>query len=308
MSVRHGLSKTAWLTALNLALVCSGCDDPLKRASLIEETRVLGARVELASDAQRGSPAPGEDARLRLFVAAPNGAPNVAYAFTLCGVSPTNSGFPRCASAPFATALRTDPSTEAVAFDFTVPAALDRASTPHGFASGVICPDEPALFAPDGAARCANGPGGAFGFEFDFAGPGEDNQNPTFATDALTLDGESWTASDLAAACADAPAVNAGTRHSLGARLEPSDFDALVPLSSEDPTRESLLLARFTSAGTLAHTFASLSPSSAAGASEVTWDAPSTAAAGGTRVQFYFVVRDGRGGEDFAARTLCVVP
>lgn len=308
MSVRHRLFKTAWLAALSLAPLCSGCDEPLKRASLIEETRVLGARVELASDPERGSPAPGEDARLRLFVAAPGGAPNVAYAFSLCGVSPTNSGFPACAGAPFASALRTDPSTETVGFDFTVPADLDRASTPHGFASGVVCPDDRALFAADGSPRCANGSGEAFGFEFDFAGPGEDNQNPTFATDALTLDGEIWTASDPAAACTDAPAVQAGTRHTLGARLEPRDFDALVPLTSEDATRESLLLARFTSAGKLAHTLAALGPSSAAVSSEVSWDAPSSAAAGGARVQFYFVVRDGRGGEDFAERTLCVVP
>jgi len=307
MSARHGLSKTAWLAALSLAPVCAGCDEPLKRASLIEETRVLGARVELASDPERGSPAPGEDARFRLFVAAPDGAPNVAYAFSLCGVSPTNSGFPSCSSAPFASALRADPSPEAVEFDFTVPADLDRASTPHGFASGVICPDDQALFGPNREARCANSTGAAFGFEFDFAGPGEDNQNPTFATDALTLDGESWM-SDLTTACTDAPAVHAGTAHTLGVRLEPSDFDALIPLTSEDPTRESLLLARFSSAGKLAHTFASLGPSSADRPSELSWDAPSPAAAGGTRVQFYFVVRDGRGGEDLATRTLCVVP
>jgi hypothetical protein len=308
MSARHGLSKTAWLTVLSLLPVCSGCDEPLKRASLIEETRVLGARVEVIGDPQRGSPAPGEEARLRLFVAAPDGAPNVAYAFSLCGVNPTNSGFPTCAISPFARALRTDPSTEAVAFDFTVPADLERASAPHGFASGVICPDDQALFEPDGRARCATSAGAAFGFEFDFAGPGEDNQNPTFATDALTLDGESWTASDLAAACADTPAVHAGTRHTLGVRLEPSDFDALIPLTAADPTRESLLVARFTTAGKLAHTLASLSPSRAAVSSEVDWDAPSPAATGGTRVQFYFVVRDGRGGEDLATRALCVVP
>jgi hypothetical protein len=307
MSVRHGLFKTAWLSALSLAPLCSGCDDPLKRASLIEETRVLGARVELQNEPQRASPAPGEDARFRLFVAAPNGAPSVGYALSLCGVKPTNSGFPTCTSAPFATALRAAPSPEAVAIDFTVPADLDRENTPHGFASGVICPDDEARFEPNGEARCANSAGEAFGFEFDFEGPGEDNQNPTFAADALTLDGELWPTSVLAAECADAPAVSAGTRHTIGARFQPSDFDALVPLTSEDPTRESLLLARFTSAGKLAHTFASLSPSSADLSSEVSWDAP-TAAADATRVQFYFVVRDGRGGEDFATRTLCVVP
>ncbi len=38
----------------------------------------------------------------------------------------------------------------------------------------------------------------------------------------------------------------------------------------------------------------------------VPWRAPGDAA--GERVRFYFVVRDGRGGADWSARTLCLLP
>jgi len=308
MSAPTPLSKTFALATLSAVLATLGCDDPLKSASLIEETRVLGARVEVAGQSTRGSPAPGEQANFRLFVAAPNGAPNVAWAFALCGVSPTNSGFPDCKTAPFATAFQADPSTATPELDFEVPAELDTSATPHGFASGIICADTAAELTADGGARCTDGPGAAVGFEFDFAGPGQDNGNPTFMPDSLTLDGVPWAETDALTACAALPPVPAGTTHALAVRLRDSDFDSLVQVSSEDPTRETLLLSQFSSAGKLAHAFSSLTPNTPALTSEVSWAAPAKADAGGSVVHFYFVVRDSRGGEDLATRALCAVP
>jgi hypothetical protein len=308
MSARTLRREVSILLLGSAALLTCGCDDPLKSASLIEETRVLGARVEVTGDATLGSPAPGEQAHFRLFVAAPNGAPNVAYAFEICGVSPTNTGFPSCKSAPFAGTLQADPSTATPGLDFEVPADLDVTATPHGFASGVVCPDSIAELEGNAGARCADGPGQAVGFEFDLAGPGQDNGNPNFTADSLTLDGASWGATDPMAPCASLPQVAADSTHSLGARMQEADFDALTPANAEDPTRETLLISQFSSAGKLAHTFASLTPSTPGLASEVSWDAPSRADGGGMVVHFYFVVRDSRGGEDFAVRALCVGP
>jgi hypothetical protein len=308
MSVHTRRRKVSFLLLRSAALLSSGCDDPLKSASLIEETRVLGARVEVAGDATRGSPGPGEPASFRLFMAAPNGAPNVAYAFVICGVSPTNSGFPSCKTAPFASVLQPDPSTAPPQLAFEVPADLDVTATPHGFANGVVCPDAAAEVDGNGGARCADGPGDAVGFEFDLSGPGQDNNNPNFTADSLTLDGAPWTATDGAAACAALLPVQAGSSHRLGVHMQDTDFDALRQVNAEDPARETLLLSQFSSRGTLAHTFVSLTPSTPELASEVSWDAPSKADEGGTVAYFYFVIRDSRGGEDFAVRALCVGP
>jgi hypothetical protein len=308
MSARTPLSKISVLAISSATLLISGCDDPLKSASLIEETRVLGARVEVAGDPTRGSPGPGERAHFRLFVAAPDGAPNVAYAFALCGVTPTNSGFPTCKTTLFATAFQADPSTANPEFDFDVPADLDVTAIPHGFVSGIVCPDVGAELTADGGARCTDGPGASIGFEFDFAGPGQDNGNPTFTADSLTLDAAPWAASDPNATCDTLPPAAAGTTRGIGIRLQDTDFDSLVRVSPEDPTRETLLISQFSSAGKLAHTFGSLTPSSPALTSQVSWTAPAKADAGGSVVHFYFVVRDSRGGEDLATRALCVVP
>jgi hypothetical protein len=305
MSTRARLSNLLVLASTAWSLL--GCDDPLKSASLIQETRVIGARVEVANDPQRGSPAPGESGNVRLFVAAPDGAPNVAYAFTLCGVTPTSAGFPACKTAPFATALQTDPSTAPAQIDFQVPSDLDVNATPHAFVSGIVCPDGQAETAADGA-RCVTGPGNMIGFEFDLAGPGEDNGNPTLADDALTLDGAPWAASDAAEQCDSLPQVAAATTHGLAVRVQDGDFDSLVQTNAEDPTRETLLLSQFSTSGKLAHTFVSLTPDTPALTSAVRWDAPANADANGSVVHFYFVVRDSRGGEDLATRALCVEP
>jgi hypothetical protein len=309
MSARKLLSWRLGVAGACAALLSVGCDTPLKTESLIQDTRVLGARVEVAGDPERASPAPGEQAHLRVFVAAPSGALNIAYALSLCGVTPTESGFPSCGSAPFASALQASPAPNEPELDFEVPANLALSVTPHGFVGGIICPGDAAELSSDGQAHCSSGPGDAMAFEFDFAGPGEDNDNPTFTPDSLTLDGASWSASAADASCPGTLSeVHAGTKHEIGVRMQDSDFDTLLQLSPEDPSRETLLVSQFSDAGQLANTFSSLTPDTPGLRSDVDWDAPTQADVGGAPVHFYFVVRDARGGEDFATRALCVVP
>jgi len=309
MSARRRLTWTLSLASSSAALLAVGCDTPLKTESLIQDTRVLGARVEVADDPERASPAPGEQAHLHVFVAAPSGTLNISYAFELCGVTPTESGFPSCGSPPFATALQSSPAANEPELDFEVPTLLDLNTTPHGFMSGVVCPDDTALLGPGGQAQCSRGPGDAMAFEFDFAGSGEDNDNPTFTPDSLTLDGATWSASTADATCPGTLSeVHAGTKHDFRVQMQDSDFDSLPQLSPEDPTRETLLISQFSDAGQLADTFSSLTPATPGLRSDVSWDAPTRADANGALVHFYFVVRDSRGGEDFATRALCVVP
>lgn len=309
MSARKLLSWVLDCASSCAALLSVGCDTPLKTESLIQDTRVLGARVEVAGDPERASPAPGEQAHLHVFVAAPSGTLNIAYALSLCGVAPTESGFPPCGSAPFASVLQASPAASGPELDFEVPANLDLSATPHGFMSGVVCPDDSAELGSDGQAQCSSGPGDAMAFEFDFAGPGEDNDNPTFTPDSLTLDGATWSASAADASCPGTlSAVHAGTNHDFGVQMQDSDFDSLLQLSPQDPSRETLLVSQFSDAGQLANTFSSLTSATPGLRSDVSWGAPTTANASGAIVHFYFVVRDTRGGEDFATRALCVVP
>jgi hypothetical protein len=309
MSAFHSLSRIFALAVSGAVFLTFGCADPLKTESLIQETRVLGARVEAAGDAMRASPGPGERAHLDVFVAAPDGPPSVAYAISLCAVAPSNTGFPSCVGAPFATALQTQLGLGDPQLDFEVPADLDVSTTPHGFASGIVCPSSPAELTSDGGARCASGASDAFAFEFDFAGPGEDNDNPTFTANSLTLDGATWTASAVDASCPGTLSeVHAASKHSVGVQLQDTDFDSLVQMSPEDPSRETLLVSQFSDAGALLHTFDSLTPDTPALQSDVEWDAPAKTDSAGTIVHFYFVVRDSRGGEDFATRALCLVP
>lgn len=286
-----------------------GCGDSLKSVSLIEEMRVLGARVEVLSDPTRSSPRPGEQASLRLFVAAPNDPAALSYAISVCAVNPVNTGFPSCASAPFASAVQAEPVTSAPTLDFQVPADLDRKATPHGFANALLCPDSALKVDKNGASTCAVGAGTEVNFEFDLGGPDYENHSPSITERALTLDGEPWLESDAALTCASAPnTVTSGSKHTLAITLVDTDFEALPRTTAIEPGRESLLASQFSSAGKLSHAFLSINVESPLTDRQVTWDAPGAHGNAPTLVRFYFVVRDARGGEDFARRALCVAP
>lgn len=308
MSARFSLSRRSYSSVLIAAFLAFGCDDPLKEESLIQETRVLGARLEVSNDPDRASPGPGESVHFEAFTAAPDGAPNVSFAFSVCGVQPTNSGFPNCATPSFGSAVQAEPMLGNPSFDFTVPAELDTHVTPHGFVSGVVCSNDTTALDDRGNANCANGGGDAVAFEFDFAGPGEDNKNPNFTANSLTLDGAAWPAPGAMTTCDALPQIALGSKHTFGVTLTADDFDSLVQTTSEDPTSETILLSQFSTAGKLAHVFSSLTPTTPGLASNTEWDAPAKPDPNGPITHFYFVIRDSRGGEDLAVRALCVSP
>jgi len=293
-----------------VALFAAGCDDSLKDVSLIEETRVLGARVESQSDPVRGAPLPGETASLRLFVVAPDGAANFSYGLSVCAVRLTNFGFPPCASAPFASTDEVEASRTDAHLEFVLPADIDLQATPHAFAHGLVCPDSGLNLAPDGSRRCSSGTGKEVAFEFPLGGTEDDNKNPAFGADALLLDGEPWPAANDDSSCdvASLPRVKASTVHAIRVTLPDADYEPLPQSTSVDPARETLLVSPFASAGKLEHGFLSLSVDSAAEERRINWSAPSLADGLPRLVHFYFVVRDQRSGEDFTSRAACVVP
>jgi hypothetical protein len=281
----------------------------LKSVSLIEETRVLGARVEVDQDPSRSSPRPGERASLRFFVAAPDGEPNFSYASSVCAVRPVNNGFPSCDGSPFAARVEVDPSGAGAGLEFQVPEELDPELTPHGFASGMLCPNSSLKVGADGAPTCLMATGIEVAFEFALGGPEQSNQNPTFDVSALSLDGEPWLAStELSCEGDSLPRVASKSRHVIRIDLADSDFEVLAQSTSLDPARETLLVSPFSNAGKLDHGFLALNADTPSEQRRVSWDAPSNADDSVNLVRFYFVVRDARGGQDFAQRALCVEP
>lgn len=302
-------SRSSFLTLVATGLCGVACDDSLKNVSLIEETRVLGARVESDSDTTDAAPKPGEPASLRLFVAAPNGTPNFSYAISLCAVELTNLGFPACAGAPFASTERLTASHADARLDFVVPADIDWQATPHAFARGLICPDSELTTAADGSHGCVSGSGKEMGFEFSLGGGKDSNQNPAFGDDSFLLDGEPWLASPEASCDSGSlPQVAAKSVHSLRITLGDENFEPLAQATSVDPAREMLLVSPFSSAGKLNHGFLSLSADTPPEQRRVDWSAPALPDGLPSLVRFYFVVRDARSGEDFTRRALCVVP
>jgi hypothetical protein len=307
MSARVSLPLSLSLAVITL--FSTGCDDSLKEISLIEETRVLGARVESDSDTGEASPIPGAPASLRFFVVAPTGEPNFSYAVSLCAVAPTNLGFPPCTGAPFASAEQLDTSAAEARLDFVVPDDIDLEATPHALAKALICPDSALNRAADGSASCVSGSGKEVAFEFALGGTEDANRNPGFIDDAFLLDGEPWLASENPSCDADSVRqVNAKSVHAIRITLPDSDFELLSQPTAVDPTRETLLVSPFASAGKLEHGFLSLSADTPPEQRRVNWAAPALSDGSPTLVRFYFVVRDARSGEDFASRALCVVP
>jgi hypothetical protein len=309
MSAHASLPQSLIWALLGAAFSVVGCDDSLKSVSLIEETRVLGARVEVESDPTRSSPQPGERATLRLFVAAPNEPAHLSYAISMCAVSPVNTGFPDCVAAPFANALQPEPSTAAPELTFQVPADLNLVATPDGFARALACPDSSLIIDENGLPSCTNGPRTEVNFEFDLGGPDFENHSPSITPEALTLDGQPWLAADSPTTCTSGlPTVNAGSKHTLALTLQDADFESLPQTTALEPGRESLLVSQFSNAGKLNHAFVSVKPDTPLVDREVIWDAPNASSDMPALVRFYFVVRDARGGEDFATRALCVAP
>jgi hypothetical protein len=146
-------------------------------------------------------------------------------------------------------------------------------------------------------------------FEFSVGGTQDSNLNPSFAEDALLLDGEPWLATPQTSCEDDSlPRVTAKTPHALQVTLPDSDFEPLSHPTSVDPTREALLVSPFSTAGKLEHGFLALNADTPPEQRRVSWGAPALANGLPQLVRFYFVVRDARSGEDLANRALCVVP
>jgi hypothetical protein len=197
------------------------------------------------------------------------------------------------------------------------------AGATHLIVYGQICPgpDSAPTFDPQsGIPRCTGGVRGTTA-SVTIAltlGAGTDSNHNPVADRGFTFDGQAW--SRAAAGddpCASGPRVAAASKgHVIGGTTLGTDREVYTALVGDPPQpkqrRESLQVSQFTTAGKMKSQFSFVEASDDAPESPISvkWDAPeaSEVPTTGRAVTFTFVVRDDRGGIDWATRSACVTP
>jgi hypothetical protein len=273
----------------------------LNSVELVAEPRVLGARVEVAGDAARAAPAPGETATASFLVAAPELQPSLGFALAVCGAQARRGGRSACTDPPFAQISSPAGRADTASITFDVPADLD----PSGRLAvlGIICPaGSPSA---DGTSCDGDNPGTLLQLELELAHDGDVNSNPELQPDSIAFDDAPWP--EQAAVdgdCAELGFVQVagGSEHRVTVQLDESDRDPLPHPSKLDPLRESLQLAHFTTTGDLSRAFDTIAWDTDELRRDVTWTAPQEPGL----ARFWLVLRDFRGGSAFVERAVCV--
>jgi hypothetical protein len=294
-----------FIVPLLVGLGTLGCDEPLSSVELIDKTRIVGARVEVAGDPTRAAPFPGESVEVRLLVLAPELDPAFAFAMRSCVAVDTAWDTARCGSEALATASSLDPVAGAPLLRFDAPGDATGSERLAVFAS--VCPAGVSL--PNENARRCSDRSETLAVTLDFAMDDglHPNSNPTFTS--VLLDGtELPAASATTTDCSLLTSIPPGSRHTLRVELDERSRDPLLEETGADTTRESLLVSYFITHGDLDHAFSSIQSTAAVAAGSAVWTAPGRVGDVPRLARFVVVARDGRGGSDFVERRVCVEP
>jgi hypothetical protein len=320
-TIGHAIFNLTRLLLLGLAgcIFIAGCGPEFDPASLVDKTRVLGARIEVDGAPDRASPMPGETANVSWLVTSPGATPPLAWAFAAClpGAvgGKTSLG---CVEAPL---VRFDGAASPPRISIPVPSTATLGGAASVVIYGQICDgaDSVPTFDPQSGLppSCTGSRGTTVSLDVPLQLGADANHNPT-ADRAFTFDGAAWPARAIGDdPCALGPRVAAGSKdHVIGNTTDGGDRERYTVILGDPPVvtpaRERLQISQFTTAGKLKSQFAFVEATddSAATTVDVTWEAPEPAevAAIGTPVTFTFVVRDERGGADWTTRTACVTP
>jgi hypothetical protein len=298
------MTRVSWVFGVCvLAPQLIGCDEDHAGVELIEKTRVLTARVEVAGEPSRASPLPGETVNVRFLVVAPEPEPAFAFSLASCVAIDSASTVPECRGEPIARGASLEPLAELPSMEFVTPAELT--GSEWLAVTGVICPAGGTLNGETTDA-CSNGRAQAVSVDFPLDDGSAPNTNPTLLT--VGLDGAELSVDTASSEdCSALPQIKAGSKqHPLRVEVDPNSRDPLPVVESSDAPRESLLVSYFITHGILEHAWGSLPSSGTTHAVTTRWDAPATGDALVARI--IIVVRDGRGGSDFTERRVCVMP
>jgi hypothetical protein len=299
--------------ALLAAAVVAGCGPTFDPASLIERTRVLGARVTVDGAPERAAPAPGEAATVTWLMTSPTATtPPLGWAFALC--APNALGNLSCDQAPLDLYQGSESPPRVT---FTVP-GLDVLGTARSLILyGRICVSSAPTFDPvSGFPGCTDmGDGTTAAVSIKLEDPDYPNHNPV-ADHGFALDGQPWVADAGADPCVAGPRVKASTEeHLIDIVSDGADRESYTALAGYPavPTalREALQISGFTTAGKLKPglSFVEAVDTAPQTTSEVKWTTPKPEEVTAEQVvTFTFVVRDDRGGVDWTTRAACVTP
>ena len=282
------------------------CDDTDNKGWLVDRTRVLGARIEAKAEPGRAAITPGEAMHVTWLVGAPNGTGHLNWAYALCPPVGGNFPEPKC-TGPIFSAARGASDGELVGMDIDAPNGIDDLEELQLLAA--FCDGgEATLDAARFDATCAGGaPPRLASASVRLARSGP-NHNPEIAGDAVLWDGAPLTSAAVppgASCVADAtsPIVTAGSKHKIVVRLSGNERE-VIPSQG----LERLLVSHVVTSGELERQYSMLEPNDPTPKDlSVEWTAPGRESVGDGRLtEIYVVVRDGRGGEAFARRTVCV--
>jgi hypothetical protein len=301
-----------------LALAAVGCGPTFDPPSLIEGTRVLGARVEVSGADNRAAPAPGESATVTWLMTAPGAMPALGWAFALC--APSAPGALSCDTTPLAIYQGSDSPPRVT---IAVPPADALGPATRLILYGQICAGSAPIFdAQTGRPACeggaaAEGQGTTASVIIGVNRDGTDANHNPIADHSLTFDGQPWaSAAPGDDPCVTAPRVSAGTDdHVIAVVTAAADRESFTALVGDPPVatpqRESLQISHFATDGKLANPFSFIEGdvTDGAPAASVKWKTPKAKdVTAPTVVAFTFVVRDSRGGTDWTTRAACVAP
>jgi hypothetical protein len=316
-ALRRAILTLAPLLLLGLAgLFIAGCGPEFDPASLVDKTRVLGARIEVEGAPDRAAPMPGETANVSWLVTSPGAMPPLAWTFAAC--LPGTADGKRtlgCVDDPLA---RFDGTASPPRISIPVPATTSLGGAASIVLYGQICSglDATPTFDPgSGLPGCMGGRGTTVSLDIPLQLGTDINHNPV-AERAFTFDGVAWPAPTVDAdPCTAGPRVAVGSKdHVISTTADGGDRERYTVVLGAPPVatpaRERLQISHFTTAGKLNSQFAFVEATdeSAATTVAVYWEAPEATDADGSGVTFTFVVRDDRGGTDWTTRTVCVTP
>jgi hypothetical protein len=302
--------KRLFQVAVLVCCTTTACDDPLLEVQTITGLRVIGARVRGEDDPSDASLRAGNATNLDWLVASDR-ATTYSAAVRVCRTNATTTGLPSCSEAPwFEDSGRFDAG-EAATFALTPP---DLPAGSPWLALFVACAESRARFSKDGSSQCS---GGELPHEASFEGiAAEANENPSLADDELELAGEVWNETDplpTGDPCRSEalPKAKQGKKSEVTFRLQGDDRQKLPKSVTSHygalPT-ESLAYTHLLTVPGLERPFSAIASGAKDTEFEIAIELDGDLPRDGKVVDFYLVVRDGRGGADWLRRQLCALP
>lgn len=331
-----------------------GCDDDLPVATLIEDTRMLGSRIEVVGDEDRSTPHPGETARVTYALAAPRPGVKAGRIHSLliqCTFPDRYTGIPICQE--FLDLLEGDPDAlgaelgsstqrlrfkckadEQIGFGGVAMACIEGAPVievpvsddfkrPAKLVRGVVCDggtpyfdaSDPALFGCDGGDKTIP-MFDSIAIAYDGS---QDNVNPDPEAVSFQVNGRNWRAVELDMDRLDEDHCSEWARAEGLPRLDPFDHRIRISVSRDtmEPVAsgcEKLDIEAFATAGEIGRRYTLFDDGDCNEDSDkplrdtLTWTGTDIERPNldGTLVDFFFTLRDRRGGFTLVKRTACI--